>query len=133
MATRAVFPVPAGRTGSSWHEVARRNGDYAVCGVGALVTLDDVGRVAGARVAYISVGPVPEVLSVADVVEQAPVDAADWVAAGRYAADRLEPESDIHATGEYRRHLAGVLTARALREASARAARLEETILEGSR
>lgn len=133
LAVRASFPVPSGRTGSSWHEVARRNGDYAVCGVGALVTLDDDARVTAARVAYVSVTPVPEVMSLTDVVGLVPVDTADWAAAGRYAADRLEPESDIHATGEYRRHLAGVLTARALRAAGVQAARLDPTILEGSR
>jgi aerobic carbon-monoxide dehydrogenase medium subunit len=133
LATSARFPVPVGRTGSAWLEVARRNGDYAVCGVGVLVSLDDDARVTGARAAYVSAGPVPVVLELGDVVGEMPVDAVDWGAAGRFAADQLEPDDDIHATGAYRRHLAGVLTARALRVAGERATRLDETILEGSR
>ena len=40
---------------------------------------------------------------------------------GAYAAERLTPEDDIHATAEYRRHLAGVLTARSLKAAQERA------------
>jgi CO/xanthine dehydrogenase FAD-binding subunit len=122
LATEAVFPVPAGRTGSAWLEVARRHGDYAVCGVGALVTLDDDLRVASARAAYISVDATPVVLDLTDESGVVPFDTADWSAAGRSAADRLEPDDDIHATGEYRRHLAGVLTSRALGAAALDAA-----------
>ena len=47
---------------------------------------------------------------------------ADFDAAGAAIADRLEPATDVHASGEYRRRLARVLVARALREARARAA-----------
>lgn len=122
LATEAAFPVPAGRTGSAWLEIARRHGDYAVCGVGALVTLDDDLRVASARAAYISVDATPVVLDLTDAAGTVPFDTADWKAAGRSAADRLEPADDIHATGEYRRHLAGVLTSRALSAAALDAA-----------
>ncbi|NUR25425.1 MAG: xanthine dehydrogenase family protein subunit M, partial [Catenulispora sp.] len=37
IAVEAFFPRPAGRTGSDWRELSRRNGDYALCGVGTLV------------------------------------------------------------------------------------------------
>ncbi|WP_449065262.1 hypothetical protein [Planomonospora algeriensis] len=43
---------------------------------------------------------------------------ADWEAAARAVRERIEPEDDIHATADYRRHLTGVLAARALREAA---------------
>src|SRR6266545_3807354 len=49
LAVEAAFPIPPPHTGTAWLEVSRRRGDYAVCGVGALVTLDDAGRVAGRR------------------------------------------------------------------------------------
>jgi carbon-monoxide dehydrogenase medium subunit len=122
VALSAHFPRPPGRTGTAWREVARRNGDYALCGVGALVSLDDAGRVAVARCGYISVGPTPLVLDLTGAVGGQPPDAADWDAAGRQAAAGVEPEDDLHATAEYRRHLTGVLTARALRAAAAEAA-----------
>src|SRR6266545_4362294 len=44
LAVEAAFPIPPPHTGTAWLEVSRRRGDYAVCGVGALVTLDDAGR-----------------------------------------------------------------------------------------
>jgi carbon-monoxide dehydrogenase medium subunit len=127
LATAAVFPRPPAGSGSAWVELARRHGDYALCGVGALVTLDRGLRVAAARAACISVGPVPVPVDLTDALAGQPYDAADWAAAGRLAAAAVDPEDDIHATAAYRRHLAGVLTARATRAAAAQAAaRIEE-------
>jgi carbon-monoxide dehydrogenase medium subunit len=126
LATAATFPRPPAGAGSAWVEVARRHGDYAICGVGALVELDQGLRVAAARAALISVGPVPVPVDLTDALGGRPHDAADWAAAGRLAAAATDPEDDIHASAAYRRHLAGVLTARAARVAAARAAqRLE--------
>ncbi|RIQ12029.1 FAD binding domain-containing protein [Jiangella rhizosphaerae] len=122
LVTSVTFPVPEGRTGAVWTEVARRHGDYAVCGTGVVVTLDDDLRVAGARAAYVSMGPEPVVVDLTEAVAGAMYDDAGWPAAGRLAAGLLEPDDDIHATAAYRRHLAEVLTARALREAAGRAA-----------
>ena len=128
LATAATFPRPPAGTGSAWVEVARRHGDYAVCGGGALVTLDQGLRVAAARAALISVGPVPAMIDLTDAVAGQPHDAADWAAAGRLAAAAVDPEDDIHASAAYRRHLAGVLTARAARVAAAQAAERLETV-----
>jgi carbon-monoxide dehydrogenase medium subunit len=122
LAVAAVFPVPAGKTGTAWLELSRRLGDYALCGVGALVTVDDDNRVTNARVACCSVGPVPVVVEVTDAVAGRPGAGADWTAAGALAAGKVDPDGDIHATAAYRRHLVGVLTARALRTATAAAA-----------
>lgn len=98
-----LFPVVPATTGTAFAEVSRRHGDYALCGVAATVD-----RETGvARAAYLSVAPVPLVLDL-------PVD--DPAA---YARERVDPEDDIHATRAYRRHLAGVLTERALRQAAA--------------
>jgi aerobic carbon-monoxide dehydrogenase medium subunit len=122
LATAATFARPPAGTGSAWVEVARRHGDYAVCGVGVLVTLDQDRRIKAARAACISVGPVPVPVDLADALAGRPHDAADWAAAGRLVASAVDPEDDIHATAAYRRHLAGVLTARAARAAADNAA-----------
>ena len=126
LATAAVFPRPPAGAGSAWVEVARRHGDYALCGVGALVELDQGLRIEAARAALISVGPVPVPVDLTDALGGRPHDAADWAAAGRLAAEAVDPEDDIHASAAYRRHLAGVLTARAARAAAASAAERRE-------
>ncbi|HSO55459.1 MAG TPA: FAD binding domain-containing protein, partial [Actinomycetes bacterium] len=126
LATSAHFPRPPAGSGSAWVELARRHGDYSVCGVGVLVVLDQGLRVSSARAALISVGPVPVPVDLTDAVAGQPHDAADWAAAGRLAATAVDPEDDIHASAAYRRHLAGVLAARAARSAAtSAAARLE--------
>jgi carbon-monoxide dehydrogenase medium subunit len=122
LAVSARFPRFPHRTGTTFLEVARRHGDYAVCGVAAAVTLDGDGAVQSARAAYISVAPTPLVLDLSEPVAGADPQGADWAAAGDLAGQQVEPEADIHATADYRRQLARVLTARALAEAAGRAA-----------
>lgn len=115
------FPRLPANTGTAFHEVARRHGDYALAGVAAAVSVDGDLRVATAKAAYISLSPTPLVVDLADELAGQMQATADWQAAGRRAAARTDPEPDIHATAEYRRHLAAVLTARALAEAAQRA------------
>jgi carbon-monoxide dehydrogenase medium subunit len=118
----ALPPWPA-RTGSSVQEVAIRLGDFALGGVAAALTLDAQGRVAGARVVCFGVGPRP--LRAADaersLVGGAP-SAAALAEAGRLASAAVDPSDDIHASGAYRKRLAGVLTTRALAASLASAA-----------
>jgi aerobic carbon-monoxide dehydrogenase medium subunit len=119
LAVEAYFPAPPPGSGTAFAEVARRHGDYAMAGVAAVVTLDDDLRVSDARVGYLSVAATPLVLDLTSVLGQRPPGSCDWPAAAAYARERLDPESDIHATADYRRHLAGVLTERVLRSAAA--------------
>jgi aerobic carbon-monoxide dehydrogenase medium subunit len=128
LAVEALFPAVAPRTGTAFVEVSRRHGDYAVCGVAALVTLDGEGLVAGARTAYLTMGPVPEVVDLGDAARAAGLrlpagaGAGAWRDAAAHAVAALSPDDDIHATAAYRAELARVLTARALAEAASRAA-----------
>ena len=122
LAIEAQFPVlPQAGAGTGFAEISRRRGDYAVCGVAALVWLSLDGRVGGATAAYLSVGPVPVVLDLTEAVAGAAADAAAFPAAADLARGRLRPAADMHATAAYRRQLAGVLTERALLEALAEA------------
>lgn len=113
LALEALFPRSGERTGSSFVEVARRQGDYAVCGVAAVVAVDGSGQVSSARTAYLSVASTPVVLDLSDTV----AGQAGFGPAADAAMGQLHPESDIHASAQYRRHLVGVLTGRALDEA----------------
>ncbi|WP_448641904.1 FAD binding domain-containing protein [Geodermatophilus sp. URMC 63] len=118
----AFFPALPERSGTAFAEIARRRGDYAVCGAAVVVTLDGDRRVAAVRAAYLSVGPVPEVHDLTDAVAGKPVDSADWASAGALARTLVDPDPDLHATADYRRLLVGVLTERTLAEAAAEAA-----------
>jgi carbon-monoxide dehydrogenase medium subunit len=126
LATACVFPVPPAQTGSAWLELSRRHGDYAMCGLGVLITLDDDLRITRASAAYVSVGPTPVAVDLGDALAGRPFDAADWAAAGRLAQAAVDPEADIHATAAYRLHLTGVLTARATKAAAQHAVRRTE-------
>lgn len=119
--TEAWFPAIPRNSGSAWLELARRHGDYALVGVGAVVTMsgDEIGE---ARIALTGVGdrPIRAREAEAQLMGESPTPSmlAEAVEAVRRAID---PGSDIHATAAYRRHIAGVLTGRAIRLAVARA------------
>ncbi|GLY82764.1 FAD binding domain-containing protein [Actinoallomurus iriomotensis] len=118
LATSAFFPAPPARSGTAFAEVARRHGDYAMAGAAALVTLDEDQRVSSAKVAYLSVAATPLVLDLTEPLGHRPPVTCDWASAAAYARDRLDTDEDIHASADYRRHLAGVLTERTLRAAA---------------
>ncbi len=115
LAVEAFFPAAAPGSGSAFVEVARRHGDYAMCGVAAVVTPG--GERVHARLAYISMGPTPPVSTIDIPVPADPRLPRSWDEAAAGAVEGLEPEGDIHATADYRLHLARVLTARALAQA----------------
>jgi aerobic carbon-monoxide dehydrogenase medium subunit len=122
LAVAATFARPPHGSGSAFLELARRHGDYAMCGVGALVGTDGDGALTTARVALISVGDGPVLVDVTPAITGSgggfdPVMLRDLV------DGPIDPETDIHATADYRRNLAHVLTARALDEAHAHATR----------
>ncbi len=97
IALSAYFPALTPGAGVGFEEIARRHGDYALCGVGAVVTGDTV--VAG----YLSVCDVPTVVDLSGVAD------ADL---GDAALQHLDPGDDIHASADYRAQLVRVLTAR---------------------
>lgn len=117
VAVAATFPHPPTGSGSAWLELARRHGDYAMAGVGAVVTRGTDGAVVSARVALIGVGMTPVVVD----VSAAAGPPGDWAAAAALVDAAIEPDDDIHATAAYRAHLARTLTVRALVEADAEA------------
>jgi 2-furoyl-CoA dehydrogenase FAD binding subunit len=115
IAVEAFFPALAAGSGVGFVEIARRHGDYAMCGVAAIVTLDG-DRVTSARASYLSVAEVPTVVDLSQSLDGT-LDDESLARAGETALAALEPQADIHATEAYRAQLVRVLTARALRAA----------------
>jgi carbon-monoxide dehydrogenase medium subunit len=103
--------------GYSFQEYARRHGDFAVVGAAALLNTDANGVIDKVAIALCGVGEKPLRRDQAEsVLLGRSFDNSLIQQAAKLAAD-LEPIEDIHGTSVYRRHLARVLTERALHEA----------------
>jgi carbon-monoxide dehydrogenase medium subunit len=113
--TEACFPALPPGTGTAFLEVTRRHGDFALVGVAVCLTLDQQGICTRAAIALLGAGETQARASDAEacLVGQ-PVKAQAIEAAGSAAMAALEPMGDIHASPEYRKQVAGVLTRRAL-------------------
>lgn len=120
--TRIRVPLPNGRSGSAFLELARRHGDFALAGVGAHVTLTADGTASDVRLGLIGVGDRPVRASGAEAALRGRIPDEEAVAeAAEAVAGEIEPTGDIHASADYRRHLATVLTRRAVTAAVERA------------
>ena len=122
MLVEIELPRPRPATGTCFMEMARRRGDFALAGVAAMVTLDQAQRCTRVRIALCGVGetPVDASRAAASLVGHVLTDEAIETAAVR-VQEMIEPSGNVHATPDYQRHLAGVLTQRALGVAYKRA------------
>jgi carbon-monoxide dehydrogenase medium subunit len=123
MVTEIRVPLHAD-AGSAYEKVERRVGDWAVAAAGAAVRLEG-GAIAQAGIALAAVGsdvtsPEAEQALVGNVPSEELFDEA-----ARLAAEAADPVTDQRGSAEYKRHVAGELTRRALRRATARALREE--------
>ena len=107
VAVSAFFPALRPGAGVAFDEIARRQGDYALVGAGALADGDSV------QVGYLSVSDVPTVVDLTGIADDDLGDAA---------LAHLDPTDDIHASAAYRAQLVRVLTARVVRSARAASA-----------
>ena len=102
-------------------ELSRRRGDFALAGVAAIVSIDDDDRCTGLRLALCGVGdtPVDASAAAASLIGQKCTDTAiETVAADVQKA--IAPSGNVHASSAYQRHIAGVLTRRAIAAAHER-------------
>ncbi|MBI1881317.1 MAG: xanthine dehydrogenase family protein subunit M [Chloroflexi bacterium] len=111
------------RSGCAFAEMARRHGDYALVGVAAVVTLDNSDRCEAAKLVFLSVGDGPVEAHQAGqlLAGQMPTPEAIRAAAETAAQADISPSGDIHASAEFRCHLARVLAQRVLVRAFERA------------
>ena len=121
--TSIRFPVFPEHSGWAIQEVSRRHGDFAMTGVAITLALDASGRCRDPRIVIFGVGPTPLRARRAEqvVAGEAPAEALFAEAARTTSEEIDEPISDVHASAEYRRHLAQVLVRRGLAEAAGRA------------
>ena len=142
--TELHIPVPPAGSGGAYVKLERKVGDYAVAGVAVQLTLDEGGVVTRAGVALTNLGFAPirataaeeallgadfvraeafqgAIERVRDAITGAPDPDEVIAAAARAAADAADPVADRRGSVEYKKNMARVLTARAIRTALARA------------
>ena len=127
MLVEIELPSHLPRTGWSFKEVAPRAGDYALMGVAALVTLDEAGSCESAKLVFLNAGDGPVVAKEAAtlVVGMSITDSLIEEAAVHASEKEINPFGNIHASPEFQRHLARVLTKRTLHQAYQRAGELQ--------
>lgn len=101
----------------SFHEFARRRGDFAIAGVAVFFDLDD-GKISEAHVGVIGAAVTPVRLPAVEQLLNGKCLEGELIAQARIvASNSVDPNTDIHAGGDYRKALVGILTARALQDA----------------
>jgi carbon-monoxide dehydrogenase medium subunit len=121
MALGAEFPVPDDRTAGSYQKVERKVGDFATAAAAVQVSLNADGTIRAAGVALSAAGACAVRVDEAERLLAGQKPTADLIRAAADAASRRsEPQADLRGSVEYKKHLAGVLVARGLRQALTR-------------
>ena len=125
MLTEVRIPLRAG-AGSAHEKVERRAGDFAIAAVSAAVWIEG-GVIADAGLALGALGPTTIIATRAEeALKGKPPSEETFAQAGEIAKEDCAPVPDGRGPVDYKRHLAGVLTVRALRQATARALHQED-------
>ena len=104
-------------------EVAPRSGDYALMGIAVLVTLDEARKCLQAKLVYLNAGDGPvDAKAAATILRGEKLDDKLIEASAAMASEQeITPFGNMHASPEFQRHLANVLTKKALKQAMQRA------------
>ena len=114
LVTGVRFPVWGPGSGFAVEEIARRHGDFALAGAVCAVQVS-AGRIERVALAMFGMGSVPERLDTLEkTLNGAAVDGLDLDDIGEQGVAALDPPSDVHATGHYRKKIGAVLVGRAL-------------------
>ncbi len=117
--TEIVFPFRSPASGYAVEEIARRHGDFAIAGVATILEMDARAEIAGARIALFGVAPTAVRARRVEAALKGQKPTANLFRdAAALIGDVIDPLSDIHASSAYRKHVARVLTIRALEKAA---------------
>jgi carbon-monoxide dehydrogenase medium subunit len=120
MAMAVRIPMPTDRTAGSYQKIERKVGDYATAAAAVQLSLDAGGGIQQAGIALSAAGPCAVRVAEAEKLLVGQKPSADVIrAAAEAATGRSDPQADLRGSVEYKKHLAGVLVARGLRQALA--------------
>ena len=111
------WPQPHGH---AFEEFAMRHGDFAICAVSCLVTLSRRGAIDDVAIAVSGLAPTPQRLKAFEISARGQTPGHDLYREAAMQAAAIEAASDAYTTAEYRRHLARILTYRAMQSAVGR-------------
>lgn len=120
--TSVRFRIPPARTGAAYEKYPHHGSRYAVCGVAALLSLDEEGAIGRARIAVTGYGPVVVRARAAEdaLTGRTPTEESAAAAAAR-GASAMEVRADVLGSEEFKRNLAAVCIRRAVMSAASRA------------
>jgi carbon-monoxide dehydrogenase medium subunit len=120
--TEIRIPAPPARSGGAYVKLERKVGDFAAAAAAAQVTLAKDGTVERAGIALTNAGTVPVKATDAEAyLKGRKPDDATIAEAAKRASQAASPSADRRGSVEYKREMARVLTARALKKAVQRA------------
>ena len=121
MALGAEFPVPDERTAGSYQKMERKVGDFATAAAAVQVSLNADGTIRAAGVALSAAGACAVRVDAAEKLLGGQKPSAELIRAASDAAwHRSAPQADLRGSIEFKKHLAGMLVARGLRQAFSR-------------
>ena len=124
MLTEVELPAAAADSGACFLEMSRRRGDFAIIGVACMLRLDPQGECVEARIGLCNAGDGPVYADEASSsLVGKKLSEGEVAEAAALVQSAIDPGGSIHASKDYQRHIAGVLTARALTTANKRACR----------
>ena len=116
--TEIQIPIPPAGTGSAYHKLERKVGDYATAGVAVQLTLDKNGICTAAGIGLTNVNPVPLRASRSEeALIGKPITDASVAEAAKYASEDCSPSSDLRGSEEYKRAMVAVLVKRMIHKA----------------
>lgn len=120
--TEIQIPIPGNGTGSAYHKLERKVGDYATAGAAVQLTLDKSGicTAAGIGLTNVNATPLRAARSEQALIGK-PITEASVAEAAQYASEDCSPSSDLRGSEEYKRAMVAVLVKRMIHKAVERA------------
>src|SRR5665647_63792 len=116
--TEIQIPVPPAGTGSAYHKLERKVGDYATAGVAIQLTLDSKGVCTAAGIGLTNVNPVPLRASRSEkALIGKPITDETIAEAAKYASEDCSSSADLRGSEEYKRAMVAVLVKRMIHKA----------------
>jgi len=120
--TEIQIPVPSKGTGSAYHKLERKVGDYATAGTAVQLTINDKGICTTIGIGLTNVNPIPlRATRSEQALLNKPLTDENIAAAAQMASEDCNPSADLRGDVEYKRAMVAVLVKRMIKKAIERA------------